>query len=258
VNLLQIPVEAWPGLLRYSLARRFATNHPPPALTDADLDYFMGGTEAVEALYQQPAFKFFSASDFGPAPTLEACEAILAHHIDLLGETFEVGHPIQWLTDFRTGYEWPKEHISKFNLVTTSGDVKIPWELSRFQHGLVLAQGYAATGDVRYANEWAEELRQWLAENPPEVGPNWGNAMEAAIRAANWIAAYELLRPALSASINEMLLKSLIQHGRFIASHLEEYWPPTNHILADLCGLIWIGLFLRPASSSWRGVFRGF
>ena len=89
-----------------------------------------------------------------------------------------------------------------------------------------------------------KEFQAWRADNPPEYGPNWGNAMEAAIRAANWITAYEFLRPALDRSTAESLLKALIQHGRFIAAHLEEYWPPTNHILANLCGLIWIGLFL--------------
>lgn len=245
MNLRNIPVRAWPGLLRYSLQRRLASNPPTAELSDADLDFFMGGTDAVETHRTQPAFRFFPAEALGPMPNSQMLEDILAHRVNLLGRTFEVGQPIRWRTDFATGHTWPKDHISKLKIVTTEGDVKVPWELSRFQHGLVLARAYAATGETRYAQEWADQFWQWQRDNPPELGPNWANAMEAAIRAANWIAAYAYLRPALNAAASEGLLKALIQHGRFIASHLEEYWPPTNHILADYCGLIWIGLCLR-------------
>ena len=245
---LRLPLRAYPPLIRYVLRRqisvwRHSLRSPAPDLSAAELDFFFGGTGAVERRLVNPVFRFFSYADFEP-PTREALDSILAHRLTLLGEVFDVGDPIQWRRDFRTGHEWPREHISKLQLVTAKGDVKAPWELSRFRHGVALALGYAATGDVRYVSEWAKQFHAWRFDNPPEYGPNWGNAMEAAIRAANWITAYEFLRPALDRVTAESLLKALIQHGRFIAAHLEEYWPPTNHLLANLCGLIWIGLFL--------------
>ncbi len=247
-----IPLRAYPTLIRYTLRRWGNRPLPPPELSDADLDFFLGGTDAVEQRLTQPIFRFFSAADFGPLPTLAECDSILAHRIPLLGETFAVGDPVRWRCDFRTGFEWSGAHLSQLQLVTTRGDVKMPWELSRFQHGLTLALGYVATGDERYPREWASQFHAWRADNPPEHGPNWGNAMEAAIRAANWIAAFEFLRPALDRATGEAVLKALIQHGRFIALHLEEYWPPTNHLLANLCGLIWIGLCLRPTADKKR------
>lgn len=250
MNFRRIPIEAWPGLLRYSLSRRFRNPPPAPELNEADLDFFMGGTDAVAVHHTEPAFKFFPTEALGPAPTQAEADAILDHKVYLLGETFDIGRPIAWRRDFRTGYTWPKEPTATLGLVTQQGDIKIPWELSRFQHGLVLARAYTATGETRYASEWAEQFRHWRAENPPEVGPNWGNAMEAAIRAANWIAAYTYLRPALTPAMGEAVLKALIQHGRFIASHLEEYWPPTNHIIANYCGLVWLGLFLQTTSKN--------
>lgn len=242
----RIPLSAWPALLRWRVRRQFPGPLPPAELSEADLDFFIGGTDAVAERIAAPAFRFFAPDTFGPPPSPGTVEAVLSHHIDLLGETFGVGHPIQWRRDFRSRHEWPREPVARLQLVTTAGDVKTPWELSRFQHGLVLARAYTATGDSRCPSEWFSQFQQWRADNPPEVGPNWGNAMEAAIRAANWIAAYSWLRPALSNAAGEAFLKALIQHGRFISRHLEEYWPPTNHLIADLCGLVWIGLFLRP------------
>ncbi|MEK7328074.1 MAG: heparinase II/III family protein, partial [Chloroflexota bacterium] len=249
--LRRIPLHAYPSLIRYALRRRLQGNRPPPPpeLSSAELDFFFGGTGAVEQRLANSTFRFFSPSDFsgsGLYPRLLAdCDSILARRLELLGQTVDLGNPITWRRDFRTGYEWPREHISKLKLVTRDGDVKVPWELSRFHHGLTLALGFAATGDERYPREWRAQVDSWRADNPPEHGPNWGNAMEAAIRAVNWIAAFEFTRsgPAFDRAACESILKALIQHGRFIASHLEEYWPPTNHILSNYCGLIWLGLF---------------
>ncbi len=239
-------------MIRFALRRALRRRPPPPAeLSNAGLDFFFGGTDEVERRLTAPAFHFFDPSDFegGSAFAQRArCDSILAHRFDLLGSgPTDLGNPIQWRRDFKTGHEWPREHISKLKLVVSGADVKVPWELSRFQHGLTLALGYAATGDERYPREWVAQVHSWRADNPPEFGPNWGNAMETAIRAVNWIAAYELMRPAFDRPVGQTMLKALIQHGRFIASHLEDYWPLNNHYLADLCGLIWMGLFLRPS-----------
>ncbi len=253
-RLRHLPFRAYPTLIRFAL-RRVLRRLPPPLaeLSDAELDAFFGSKSAIQERLANPPFRFFAATEFGPPPATANCEPILAHRFDLLGSgPTQLGDPIHWRRDFKTGHEWPREHISKLKLVVGGADVKVPWELSRFQHGLTLALGYAATGDERYPREWVAQFDSWRADNPPEFGPNWGNAMEAAIRAVNWIAAYELMRPAFNRAVGQTLLKALIQHGRFIATHLEDYWPLNNHYLADLCGLIWIGLFLRGSREAER------
>jgi uncharacterized heparinase superfamily protein len=72
--------------------------------------------------------------------------------------------------------------------------------------------------------------------------------MEAAIRAANWIAAFALIRDAPEASdgFTLRLARSLWVHGRHIRQNLERpsAAPTTNHYLADLLGLLTIGCFL--------------
>ncbi len=252
-RLRHAPPRAYPWLFRFAL-RRAGYRRPPSAeLSDVELDFFFGSTDAVEQRLANPTFRFFPPADFGPPPAIADCELILAHRFDLLGSgPVHLGDPIRWRHDFKTGYEWPCAHISKLRLAVRGADVKMPWELSRFQHGLTLALGYAASGDERYPREWVAQFHSWRADNPPEFGPNWGNAMETAIRAVNWIVAFELMRSAFDRPLTETFLKALIQHGRFVFTHLEDYWPLNNHLLSDLCGLIWLGLYLSPAKEAER------
>jgi hypothetical protein len=187
-----------------------------------------------------------------PAPRgriVQQAEAARAHVFDVLGSgPVRLGPVIPWRRDFKSGHEWPREHFSRLTIVRPGGgfDIKVPWELSRFHHGVRLAQARALTGDDGYAGEFAAQVLAWLEDNPPEFGPNWANAMEAAIRSANWLAAYDLLRdsPALNLEFHLAFLKGLLAHGRYIASHLEDGWPGSNHFLADLCGLVWLGASL--------------
>ncbi len=231
----------------------------------ADLDFFFGGTDSVAAWLGSPPFRLPAPTPPDPTALIAECNSLLAHRFDLLGSgPTDLSPVIPWRRDIKTGHEWPRDHISKLRLVTTEGDVKVPWELSRFHHGVTLALGYALTADPSYPREWVAQFDSWRADNPPEHGPNWGNAMEASIRAVNWIAAFAIFAgatrvgaihesplhesPLHESPLHESpLLKSLIQHGRFIRSYLEDYWPPNNHLLADLCGFIWLGLFLRPS-----------
>jgi uncharacterized heparinase superfamily protein len=254
-TLRRIPAWAYPQVARHALARRLRLDPiPPPELSDSDLDFFFGSTGAVDSIINHYSFNLFSA--FTP-PTPSELENILNHRIEIFGSLVDVGSPIQWRRDFNTGHEWARDHISKLQLVTPKGDVKIPWELSRFQHGVKLALGYKHFGDLRFVNEWLAQFNSWRADNPPEHGCNWGNAMEAAIRAVNWIVAYHFIQDALNRPAKESILKALIQHGRFIFTHLEEFFPFNNHLIADLCGLIWLGIFLHPAKEAERWLSYG-
>src|SRR5690606_27121244 len=83
---------------------------------------------------------------------LDQAEHILAHRFDLLGSgEVELGEAIDWHTDFKSGRTWPLEHHTRLTLSEPRGgyDVKVPWELSRFHHGLRLGQAFLYTLDER-------------------------------------------------------------------------------------------------------------
>ena len=52
-------------------------------------------------------------------------------------------------------------------------DVKVPWELSRFQHLNILGQAYVLTRDNKYAEEFADQITDWIKNNPVCFGVNW-------------------------------------------------------------------------------------
>jgi hypothetical protein len=171
------------------------------------------------------------------------------HYYDVLGSGLQHwGDSITWHQDILSKRIWPLRYYKKlfYDLTGTGGsDVKIPWELSRFQHLLPLVQANLSTRDVKYAHEAAAQISDWLEKNPCPYGVNWTCAMEVAIRACNWLWAWWAFRdsPAWTADFQPRFLGSLWQHGRFIEKNLENKGGiRTNHYLADVVGLLFLGI----------------
>jgi hypothetical protein len=171
---------------------------------------------------------------------IAVAEEVAAHRFDLLGSgPTGVGDQIPWRRDFKHGREWPLEHISRLPIVFGDGsDIKVPWELSRFQHLPVLAAAWRLTGEERFLDEIGAQLDSWIEGNPVEFGPNWACTMDVAIRAANWVATLALLGDDAARARWSGALESLLLHGRFIRSHLEWADVRGNHYLSDVVGLL--------------------
>ena len=87
-------------------------------------------------------------------------------------------------------------------------------------------------------------MDDWIDHNPPKFGVNWACTMDVAIRVANWILGFYFFRDS-KAFTDEFLikfLKSLLIHGRHIMANLENKGITNNHYLADLVGLIYLGI----------------
>jgi hypothetical protein len=166
---------------------------------------------------------------------------VVAHRFDLLGSgPTDLGPDIDWHRDFKSGRIWPLRHISRVTVsYPDASDIKVPWELSRFQHLPLLAAAYQLTTDRRYLDELGNQLRSWIASNPVEFGVNWACTMDVAIRAVNWIAALAMCASETSESgwLDEVIA-SLLLHGRFIRGHLELGSARGNHYLSDVVGLL--------------------
>ncbi len=195
---------------------------------------------------------------------LDQAEHILAHRFDLLGSgEVELGEAIDWHTDFKSGRTWPLEHHTRLTLSEPRGgyDVKVPWELSRFHHGLRLGQAFLYTLDERFAGEVVAQITHWVDANPYEFGVNWAGPMDVAIRAVNWIwAVYAVLHAeAVTEDFLALWLASLREHGEYLARHLEDGWPRTNHLIANLTGLAYLGILFPEFEEAhrWRKVGLG-
>ena len=163
----------------------------------------------------------------------------MAHH---LSEPACVNYsPIDWHVDFRSGFRWSeKTWFSRIRYGQPGVDIKVPWELSRFQHGLLLGQAYRISGKEKYAVEVVCQIVDWIEANPVGYGPNWSCPMDIAIRASNWLVSLSLIHDsdALSNDVLWLVAKSVYQHGKHIRNHLE--WSPqltSNHYASDIAGL---------------------
>jgi hypothetical protein len=181
-------------------------------------------------------------------------DTITAHIFNLLGSgdrklsndgvTYQ---PIDWHTDFKSGHRWNKNTFFRFIRYgkVRGADIKVPWELSRFQHLIILGQAYLLNKDERYAGEYRNQITDWIEHNRVGFGVNWACTMDVAIRAANWLVALEYFKDSrcLDAEFFQKFYSSLYDHAAFIRSHLECGPPTANHYLADIAGLFFISLY---------------
>lgn len=193
-----------------------------------------------------------------------AAEAV-AHRVSFLGaDPVALGQRLPWHADFVSGYVWDggiyyKDLVPILEREFGRGrDVKIPWELSRCQHLPALGQAAWLTGDPRYYDEFRAQVTDWIRANRPPFGVNWACTMDVAIRAVNWIWAYALFRDEVLQDLPfaSLLFRSLFAHGRYVAANLENGTGVTsNHYLADLAGLLFLGVLFRgsPEADAWKG-----
>jgi hypothetical protein len=176
-------------------------------------------------------------------------DKICSHIFNLLGSgDIYLGKQLPWNTDFKTNFVWENKFYKDIKIVDLSNnaDVKVPWELSRFQHLFTLGKAYWLTNDEKYAIEFKEEIDDWIEKNPVEMSVNWTCTMDVAIRAVNWIAAYFFFKDAQSIDKSFWIKfhKSLYLHGRFIIKNLENKGTHNgNHYLSNIVGLVWLGLY---------------
>ncbi len=183
---------------------------------------------------------------------IKDADEIGEHIFDLLGSgKTNLGEKINWHCDFKSGYCWnPKTFYLDIKYGDKKGvDVKVPWELSRFQHLTNLGQAYWLTDNKKYTKEFINEIEDWIDNNPLRYGVNWRCTMDVAIRTCNWISGFYFLKNSKEITDKFLLqfLKSLLAHGRHIERNLEKGWSriTSNHYLSDIAGLIYLGIFFK-------------
>jgi len=174
--------------------------------------------------------------------------------------------PIDWHRDVKSGYRWNESAwYGDITIEPCPGaDIKIPWELARMQHLVQLAlascvaenrtktdgrrenKGYISP--EKYIMEFRNQILDFISTNPPRYGVNWKTSMEVAIRASNWLIAYDIFRVngfKLDQEFKKVFIRSIYEHGLHIINNLE--WNEeqrTNHYLANIVGLLFIAAYL--------------
>lgn len=166
--------------------------------------------------------------------------------------------PIDWHCDFKSGFRWDGNLVYSKVRKTSDGlpgvDIKLPWELSRFQHLTVLLKAYELSKDEKYIQEILYQIGDWIYNNRPFHGVNWTCTMDVAIRLANWSFAMSFIQENfnLNPSFLRIYNRSFRNHVLYIMTNLE--WTKrlsSNHYLSDISGL-YVSLVMRGRKSVLR------
>ncbi|MBS1987526.1 alginate lyase family protein [Candidatus Dependentiae bacterium] len=131
-------------------------------------------------------------------------------------------------------------------------DIKIPWEISRFNHIFVLGMAYRAAQEIshyewanRYARAFHAHVSQWMHQNPYLLGVNWLCPMDVGIRAINLLWGFHFFKnePSIMPQFFEKLVCSLYNHLEYLEYNFETSDKPNNHYLADLLGYFYLSTF---------------
>jgi hypothetical protein len=157
-----------------------------------------------------------------------------------------------WAQDAIHGHRWPDGYFAFIDFVAADKhcDVKIPWELSRLQYLVWLAEGYLLDPAMRdkCVARYAEIVEDWIKSNRPGFGVNWTCAMEVAIRGVNLMLSSAVLAEALPATTRGLVIQSLADHYVFLRRFPELSDIPGNHYLTDLLGEVALSIVVGDTS----------
>jgi hypothetical protein len=240
------PLDTLRFCVAEALRRRRLRGGVAPPLCELPAD---GLTARFAPFVPGPSATFASAMDTVRQFIVAQAERICRGEYEVFGRPARLGTALDWHADWVSGHRWPLAPPDRIALLDAApgADIKRPWELGRFHHGIRLAQAWRLTGDARYTEAFAAQVEHWLRHNPCPQGIHWAMPMEVALRAVNWTQAAALLAEApLESSFWRKWLAALHQHGEFVFAHRE--WNPVargNHYLACVVGVLCAGIVFR-------------
>jgi hypothetical protein len=171
-----------------------------------------------------------------------ARDFLLSRKFQILGYgEVEVQGGLSWHRDSIHDFTWVAKYFDNIDFVTIDhrSDVKVPWELSRLQYLLWLAEGYVLDSEnqPRYVKLFECIVEDWLIFNPPGYGVNWIVSMEVAIRGCNLALASSVFFNVLDTGLKSKIIKSLHEHLNFIRRFPEFSDVSGNHYLSNLMGV---------------------
>jgi hypothetical protein len=214
----QIPPGAWPPPPRDTLAARAFTATLPE--------------DSRHRVPQQSA-----------AAVIAAAERVLTGEWAVFGVRRPDSADPDWFLDPVTGRRAPERQLAftvnqRDELVT--GNVKQVWEMSRHHHLTVLAAAWWLTGQPRYAEAVARQLRSWWRANPFLSGIHWTSGIEAGIRLISWVWIRRLLDgwPEVGDLFenNEDAIRQIGWHQEFLVRFPSRGSSANNHVIAEAAG----------------------
>lgn len=195
------------------------------------------------------------------AALIEAADRLLEGRWEFFGVKRDDILDPDWFLDPLTGRRAPRDHYA-FGIDHRSeeetGNVKQIWELSRHHHLTVLSAAWFLTGDERYAEVVARQLRSWWRANPFLSGVHWTSGIEVGIRLIAWTWIRRLLDGWVGAGElferNDEAVRQLHWHQLYLSAFRSRGSSANNHVIAEAAGQLVASCAFPwfPPSDRWR------
>ncbi|WP_281018733.1 MULTISPECIES: alginate lyase family protein [unclassified Minwuia] len=149
-----------------------------------------------------------------------------------------------WHLDPATGQRWPDDRYCfdiSYRHADEFGDVKNVWELSRLQYLQPVAAYALVSEDAAAVAVCEEHLTSWVAANPVYRGVHWSSGIEVAFRIVSMLVILSLVGSQFRAEARATLMRSLYQHGWWLARFPSRHSSANNHLVAEAGGLFMLG-----------------
>ena len=177
------------------------------------------------------------------AAIIEAAGQVLDGRFEILGvQRADLVSP-DWFTDPVTGRRAPADRYAfriNHRSEQQTGNVKQVWEISRLHHLTLLAMAWYLTGDDRYAERIAAQLRSWWEQNPFLSGVHWTSGIEIGIRliSLTWIRRLLDGWPGVRALFDDsdLAVQQIRWHQEYLAAFRSRGSSANNHVVAEAAG----------------------
>lgn len=176
----------------------------------------------------------------------DACSLTMKTADELLGHTFLFQLP--WdMEQTQEPVHFPEEIDWEF---VPDGDNEFVFQMNRHRYWICLGQAYALTGEEKYAQEFVNQLLDWLGKEPwqqENENLTW-RTLEAGLRADYWARAMALC--ADSAAVTDEVAESFMEGLRVHAKRLLEnprkgFSKKSNWGVMEYAGLYLLGFILE-------------
>ncbi len=255
--------------------QQFAQKMRNAVLKGATATQWEAVSQFEKTAYAQRRLTYFKSFQGDKEHLLELADHYAQNSFSLLGSQQQKYDTVPWYTDVRL-QQYHAQADCQFDNTSFyadiylkigtqakfSKDIKVPWELARFASAPILSVAYTFTKDTKYFSALKNQISSWLEATTFLRGIHWLNPMEVAIRATNWIIAYQYVQKELQEDdvFYKRLICSLWDHMRFIENNWEWYDGRTNnHYLSNLVGYAYLCWFFKDMpgiQKRWKNCFQ--
>ncbi|MFW6157019.1 MAG: heparinase II/III family protein, partial [Armatimonadota bacterium] len=236
---------------------------PGPLLTDEeffsllreDIETLAPAREAAEAgdrdLAKQRLLRHFRGREW-PAHTIDPSEYdqhreenyntsradyVLTHMFKRFGREAHLGDDIDWSMN---GFDRDEPAYTR----------EWTYQVNRFYEWRILGRAWWATGEAKYAEEFVDQMLDWIHDNPapvlgsPNSGPTWRTIEQGIRTAGSWMDAYHyfLFAPQMTPEAHCTFLKSWVEYARTLTRMTVEHPEHRgNWVTMECNGLAHIG-----------------